>query len=65
MERLKQVQYRTDATETFVVFPDEREESLRIQVVREQLEPELGGVRLKLFSEIIAEAQAFLEKSHA
>lgn len=65
-ERLKEVQYRFDATETFVVFPDEREESLRIQVVREQLEPELGGVRLKLFSEIIAEAQAFLEKkSHA
>ena len=63
-ERLKEVQYRFDATETFVVFPDEREESLRIQVVREQIEPELGGVRLKLFSEIIAEAQAFLEKKN-
>lgn len=64
-ERLQKVQYRFDATETFVVFPDEREDSLRIKVVREQLEPELDGVRLRLFSEIIAEAQAFLKKNHA
>ncbi|WGV26828.1 Fis family transcriptional regulator [Halotia branconii] len=61
-ERLRKVQYRRDATETFVVFPDEREEILRIKVVRKQLEPELEGVRLCLFSEIITEAQAILEK---
>ncbi|MEH2082474.1 MAG: Fis family transcriptional regulator [Nostoc sp.] len=42
-ERLQKVQYRRDATETFVVFPDEREDSLRIRVVREQLEPKLEG----------------------
>ena len=61
-ERLRKVQYRRDATETFVVFPDEREEYLRIKVVREQLEPELEGVRLRLFSEIITQAQAILGK---
>jgi hypothetical protein len=65
-ERLKSVQYYPDATETFVVFPDEREESLRIKVVRQQIEPELGGVRLMLMSEIIAMAQNKLQKkSHA
>jgi hypothetical protein len=62
-ERLQSVQYRPDATETFVVFPDEREESLRIQVVRQQIEPELGGVRLMLMSEIISLAQNKLEKN--
>ena len=56
------MQYRRDATETFVVFPDEREEYLQIKVVREQLEPELEGVRLRLFSEIITQAQAILGK---
>ncbi|BAZ49619.1 Fis family transcriptional regulator [Nostoc sp. NIES-4103] len=65
-ERLQKVQYRRDATETFVVFPDEREDSLRIKVVREQLESKLDGVRLRLFSEIITEAQAILgKKNHA
>jgi hypothetical protein len=61
-ERLRKVQYRRDATETFIVFPDEREDYLRIKVVREQLEPELEGVRLRLFSEIITQAQAILGK---
>lgn len=64
-ERLLKVQYRLDTTETFVVFPDERQETLRLKVVREQLEPEMGGVRLRLFSEIIAEAKAVLERNHA
>jgi hypothetical protein len=65
-ERLQQVQYRPDATETFVVFPDEREDTLRIQVVRQQLEPELDGVRLKLIQEIISNAKAILnQKNHA
>lgn len=63
-ERLRKVQYRPDATETFVVFPDEREETLRIRVVREDLEPELGGVRMRRVSEIIAQAQAILEKKN-
>ncbi|MBD1922943.1 Fis family transcriptional regulator [Microcoleus sp. FACHB-831] len=65
-ERLQKVKHRPDATETFVVFPHEREESLRIKVVREQFEPELGGVRLMLFSEIIAKAKEIREnKNHA
>lgn len=65
-DRLLKVEYRHDATETFVAFPDEREETLRLRVMREQLEPELGGVRLRLFSEIIAEAEAILnQKNHA
>jgi len=62
--RLQNVQYRFDATETFVVFPDEREAALRIKVVRQQLEPELGGVRLRLVSEIISQAQKILEKKN-
>jgi hypothetical protein len=61
-ERLKRVQYRTETTETFIVFPDEREDYLRIRVRREQLEPELKGVRLRLFSEVIADANAILEQ---
>jgi hypothetical protein len=63
-ERLQQVPYRGDTAETFVVFPDEREETLRIEVVRQQLEPELGGVRLKRISEILREAKAILKKKN-
>jgi len=63
-ERLQSVQYRLDATETFVVFPDEQEELLRIKVRRQELEPELKGVRLMLMSEIITLAQKKLEKKN-
>ncbi|MBE9228346.1 Fis family transcriptional regulator [Phormidium sp. LEGE 05292] len=63
-ERLQSVQYRPDATETFIVFPDERDDLLRIKVVRQQIEPLLGGVRLMLMSEIIALAQKKLEKKN-
>lgn len=63
-ERLQSVQYRPDATETFIVFPDERNDLLRIKVVRQQIEPLLGGVRLMLMSEIIALAQKKLEKKN-
>lgn len=59
-ERLKKVEYRFDMSATFVVFPDERENVLRIKVMRQQLEPELGGVRLKLMSEILTEARAIV-----
>ena len=59
---LNKVSYRFDATETFVVFPDEREERLRIKVVREQKEKELKGVKLRLISEILAEARNILNK---
>jgi REase associating with pPIWI_RE/pPIWI_RE three-gene island domain Y len=61
-ERLRYVEYRFDTTETFVVFPDEREEALRIRVQRQHIEPELSGVRLKLVSEIIDQAKKILEK---
>ena len=63
-ERLKNVQYRFDTQETFVVFPDEQESKLRILVRREQLEPELNGVRLKLISEILTEAKHLKRKKH-
>ncbi|MGK7898378.1 MAG: Fis family transcriptional regulator [Xenococcus sp. (in: cyanobacteria)] len=59
---LNKVNYRFDATETFVVFPDEREETLRLKVVREQKEKELKGVKLRLISEILAEAKNILDK---
>ena len=63
-ERLRKVEYRFDTTETFVVFPDERNDLLRIEVERQRLEPELGGVRLKLVSEIISQAKQILEKKN-
>ncbi len=61
-ERLKRVQYQAETTETFIVFPDEREDYLRIRVRREQLEPELKGVHLRLFSEVIADAKVITEQ---
>jgi len=63
-ERLQKVDYRFDTTETFVVFPDERNDLLRIEVERQRLEPELGGVRLRLVSEIISQAKQILEKKN-
>lgn len=61
-ERLEKVQYQSDVTETFVVFPDQREEFLHIKRVRGELEPKLGGVKLKLMSEVIVQAQRITEK---
>lgn len=61
-ERLQKVQCQSDATDTFVVFPNQREEFLYIKRVREQKEPELGGVRLRLLGEVIAQAKAILNK---
>jgi REase associating with pPIWI_RE len=56
----------SEFTELFIVFPNEREKALRITVVRQQLEPSLGGLRLKLVSEIISQAEKVLEKrNHA
>lgn len=63
-ERLRKVDYRFDTTETFIVFPDERNDVLRIEVERQRLEPGLGGVRLKLVSEIISQAKKLLEKKN-
>ena len=59
---IKKVNYRFDATKTFVVFPDARKKDLRINVVKKQIEKELGGVKLKLMSEIIQEAKQVLKK---
>lgn len=64
-ERLRAVDFRLDASQTFVVFPDERESVLRISVERVRLEPELNGVRLRLFEEVISEAQKIMEKRNA
>ena len=47
------MQYRLDVDETFVVFPKERERWLRLKVVRDEYEAELGGVRLRLIDELI------------
>ena len=58
LDRLKKVQYRLDVNETFVVFPDER--SLRLAVVRDEYEAELGGVRLLLNSELITKVKQIL-----
>lgn len=56
----------SEFTEIFIVFPNEREKALRITVVRQQLEPSLGGLQLKLVSEIISQAEKVLEKlNHA
>ncbi|NER34755.1 MAG: Fis family transcriptional regulator [Oscillatoria sp. SIO1A7] len=61
-EHLKEVKYQPDFQETFIVFPDEREKSLRTRVMRQELEPKLGGIKLRLIGEIIDEAKAILEK---
>lgn len=60
-ERLKEVEYQPDAQETFIVFPDEREKSLRTKVRRKDIEPRLGGVKLRTIREIINEAKEILE----
>jgi hypothetical protein len=61
-ERLFKVKPRTDCQATFVVFPDERERDLRILVRRQDLEPQLNGVKLKLISEIVTAAQALCQR---
>ncbi|KYC40193.1 Fis family transcriptional regulator [Scytonema hofmannii PCC 7110] len=64
LDKVKQkLQCRSDFTETFVVFPNEREQVLRVRVRREQLEPTLGGLRLRLISEIIDQADKILNKN--
>ena len=67
LDKVKQkLQYRSDFTETFVVFPEPREQVLRIRVRREQLEPKLGGMRLRLDTEILDQAEKILKnKNHA
>jgi hypothetical protein len=61
-EGLKKVEYRLDAKETFIVFPDERDDSLRVKVVRKNIEPSLSGVKLRLISEIITNAKQILKE---
>ncbi|MDJ0713067.1 MAG: hypothetical protein QNJ54_02455 [Prochloraceae cyanobacterium] len=63
LDRLQTVNYQLETKETFVVFPDDRENNLRVKVVRQEIEPELKGVRLKLISEIIEQAKAILNKN--
>lgn len=62
---VRKLQNRSNFKETFIVFPDRREKQLSIRARREQLEPLLGGVRLKLISEIIDQAKEVLKKNHA
>ncbi len=62
---VKKLRNRSDFKETFIVFPDTREKLLSIRARREQLEPLLGGVRLRLISEIIDQAKDILKKNHA
>lgn len=59
---IEKVTYRFDATETFVVFPDEREKTLGKKEYREREEKKLKGVKLRLISEILAEARNILNK---
>lgn len=60
------LQDRSDFTNTFVVFPDERELDLRIKVVRSEIEPQLEGLKLRLMSEIVEQATAIKDgKSYA
>ncbi len=61
-EGLKRLRPISGMKETFVAFPNEREEYLRIKVMRNQLEPELNDIRMILFDEIISAAQAILGK---
>ena len=63
LDRLKNVNYQRVTKETFIVFPDEREEFLRIKVVRKEIETKLKGVRLKLFSEVVKEAAELVNRN--
>lgn len=67
LEKVKQkLQCRSEFTKIFVVFPRKREQLLKIQVQRQQLEPKLGGMRLRLVDEIISEAEKIInKKNHA
>ena len=60
-KRLHKVQSIRDAAKTFVVFPDEREDDLRIKGRRRELHKELKGVSLKFISEIIKEAKKIVK----
>ena len=59
---IENVTSRFDATETFVVFPDEREKTLGKKEYREREEKKLKGVKLRLISEILSEAKNILNK---
>lgn len=54
LERLQRVQHCRDADETFIVFPRDREAQIRLQVLRDEYEAQLGGVRLRQIEELIA-----------
>lgn len=60
LDRLKQVHFCRDADETFIVFPDARKEHLRLEVVRDEYEAELSGMRLHLISEVLERAEAIV-----
>lgn len=63
LDKVKQkLQCRSDFTQTLIVFPEAREQVLRIQVRRKNIEPKLGGLRLRLDKEIMDEADKILKK---
>ena len=62
---VKKLQHRSDFKQTFIVFPDMRKGVLGFEGRRKYLESKLGGVRLRLISEIIDDAQSILNKNHA
>lgn len=64
LDRLKQVHYCLEADETFVVFPDARKDHLRLEVVRDEYEAELGGVRLRFMGEVIEMVEAIVGGSN-
>lgn len=60
LDRLKQMHSCLDADETFIVFPDARKDHLRLEVVRDEYEAELGGVRLCYMNEMIDRVKAIV-----
>lgn len=63
-EKVKEVRYQSEATKTFIVIPDARE-SLHIPTIRKQKQyrDALGGLQLKLSSEIIKAAKKELKNA--
>ncbi|WP_107668816.1 Fis family transcriptional regulator, partial [Cyanothece sp. BG0011] len=59
-ERLKKVDYQRKCQKTLIVFPDIREEVLKIKNCRAEIEPKLDRVKLKLMREVIKEAKQIL-----
>ncbi len=65
-QRLEDVRSQPEATQTLVVFPDERDDYLRIPIIRNQKQyspKALRGLQLKLISEVVKAAKKEIQQN--